>query len=101
MKETDLLQEVRMKASQLGAVMWRNNSGAYKTSAGHYIKYGVANPGGSDLIGIYKGKFTALEIKLPNKQPTVEQRNFLDTVTKNGGIAAVITHPDQLENILK
>lgn len=101
MKEKDIQQLVRLKASQLGAILWRNNQGAYKTKEGHYIKYGVCNPGGSDLLGIFKGKFLAIEIKQPGKKPTPEQQLFLDVVNKNGGIAAVITNPDQLEEILK
>lgn len=113
MRESDILQAVRLRASQLGAIVWRNNCGAYKTAHGHYIKYGVANPGGSDLLGLTQitvtqemvGKlvavFTALEIKQPNKKPTPEQQAFIDCINKNGGIAAVISDPEQLNNILK
>lgn len=101
MKEKDILQLVRLRASELGALVWRNNCGAYKDPKGYYIKYGVCNPGGSDLIGIFKGKFLALEIKQPDKKPTPEQQLFIDVINKNGGIAAVITSPDELNNILK
>lgn len=101
MKEADILQLVRLKASQLGLTMFRNNIGAYKDPKGYFIKYGVCNPGGSDLIGYDKtGRFVALEIKQPGKNPTPEQINFLNAVSVAGGIAAVVTSPDELENIL-
>ncbi len=100
-KEHDILQAVRLEASRLGALTWRNNQGAYKDAKGYYIKYGVCNPGGSDLVGIYKGLFLGLEIKQPGKQPTDAQLNFIETINKHGGIACVISDPEQLKNILK
>lgn len=100
-KESEIQQLVRLKASQLGAILWRNNQGAYKDPKGYYIRYGVCNPGGSDLIGIFKGRFLAIECKVPGKNANPEQQSFIDMVNKLGGIAAVITNPDQLENILK
>lgn len=89
MTETDIVQECRLAASELGALIWRNNIGAYKDHKGYYIKYGVCNPGGSDLIGIYKGRFLAIECKMPGKKPTLEQSNFIAAVIKAGGIAGV------------
>lgn len=101
MRESDILQLVRLRASQLGALLWRNNQGAYKSNSGHYIKYGVANPGGSDLIGIFKGRFTAIEVKQPGKKPTPEQQSFIDAVNKAGGIAGVVTSTEDLTELLK
>lgn len=106
MKETNILQLVRLKASQLGCVLHRNNIGAYKDPKGYYIKYGVCNPGGSDLIGwrtLPSGiaQFLAIECKIPGKKPTPEQHNFIDAVNKAGGLAAFVTSPEELENILK
>lgn len=100
MKESDILQLVRLKASQLGAILWRNNTGMLRNKDGTPIFYGLCK-GSSDLIGMFKGRFTALEIKQPGKKPTPEQSAFIDAVNKNGGIAAVVTHPDELDNILK
>ncbi len=100
MKESDILQLVRLKASQMGLTVFRNNIGAYKDHKGYYIKYGVCNPGGSDLLGYDKtGRFLALEFKQPGKRATPEQQAFIDAVRRAGGIAAVVTSPDELENI--
>lgn len=100
MRESDILQQVRLRASQLGAILWRNNTGMLRNDQGRPVFYGLCK-GSSDLIGIFKGRFTALEIKQPGKHPTPEQKAFIDAVNKAGGIAAVITDPSQLENILK
>jgi hypothetical protein len=98
MNETNLMQLVRLRASQLGAVLYRNNTGKLQTKDGRWVSFGLC-VGGSDLIGYFKGRFTALEIKMPGKKPTPEQQHFIDMVNKSGGIGAVVTDPDQLENI--
>lgn len=102
MKESDILQKVRLMASKLGLTLFRNNIGAYKHPKGYYIEYGVCNPGGSDLIGYDNtGRFIALEIKQPGKKPTTAQQQFLNKVNEAGGIGAVVTDPNDLEKILK
>lgn len=100
MRESDIMQLVRLEASKLGAIVWRNNQGAYKDEKGYYIKYGVCNPGGSDLIGIYKGRFLALECKVPGKNATLEQQLFIDVVNKNGGIAGVVRCVEDVSKLL-
>ena len=99
-RETDILQAVRLRASQLGALIWRNNVGKLQDKNGRWVTYGLC-VGSADLIGLFKGRFLAIECKIPGKHPTIEQANFLAAVNKAGGIGAVITDPAQLENILK
>jgi hypothetical protein len=67
------------------------------------VRYGLANPGGSDLIGWTSrtvtpdmvGKkiaiFTAVEVKTATGRTSEAQRNFLQAVETAGGIA-VIAH---------
>jgi hypothetical protein len=81
--------------------VWRNNQGAYKHPSGHYIRYGVCNPGGSDLIGIFRGKFLAIETKIPGKNPTPEQQLFIDMVNKHGGIAGVVRSVEDVQKLLQ
>lgn len=102
MKETAIQQAVRLAVSQAGAVMFRNNQGAYQDDQGRWIKYGVCNPGGSDLIGWTSIEvtpdmvgqrvaiFTAIEVKTPTGKVTQAQQNFIDQVNKAGGRAGVI-----------
>jgi hypothetical protein len=100
--ETELLRKILILAPEHGFRLFRNNIGAYRSEAGHYIKYGLCNPGGSDLIGWKPrlitaedaGKtmaiFTAVEVKAPGGRVTVEQRQFLAVVEKSGGIASEV-----------
>ena len=58
----------------------RNNCGSYKTPEGGFVKYGVGNPGGSDLIGLRSlvvtpqmvgqriGQFVAVEAQMRQGQ---------------------------------
>lgn len=102
MKESAIQQLVRLTASQAGAVLFRNNQGSHQDDQGRWIKYGVCNPGGSDLIGWTSiqitpdmvGKtvavFTAVEVKTPKGKVTDAQQNFIDQVNKAGGRAGVV-----------
>ena len=60
----------------------------------------------ADIIGIYKGRFLAIEVKTPKRRKnlSVDQANFLDRIRREGGIAFVATSieevRDQLGSIL-
>lgn len=113
MKETAIQQAVRLALSQAGAVVFRNNQGAYQDDQGRWIKYGVCNPGGSDLIGWTSvtvtpdmvGKtvalFTAVEVKTPTGRVTPAQQNFIDQVNKAGGRAGVVRSSEDAQLLLK
>jgi hypothetical protein len=99
MKESDISQLCRMEASELGAVIWRNNVGKLQDKQGRWVTYGLC-VGSADLIGIYRGKFLAMEVKQKGKNPTPEQENFLKTVRLNGGIAGVVRCVEDVRNLL-
>ena len=100
MNEADFMRQCMIEASKLGATMWRNNQGAYKHPKGYYIKYGVCNPGGSDLIGIYRSKFTAIETKTLKGKATLEQINFIKFIHANGGLAGIARKIEDVKKIL-
>lgn len=88
--ESVLMRAVQCKASLLGWRVFRNNCGSYKRGRA-YIKYGVCNPGGSDLIGFTgDGRFVAIECKV-NTPTTDAQKRFLQAVARAHGIA-IIAH---------
>lgn len=67
---------------------------------GTWIKiHGSATQGGgiSDIVGCIDGKFVALEVKRPDGTYglTPKQKLFLDRISSEGGIAGVITSPDE------
>lgn len=107
--------------------IWRNNSGAYVDDRGRMVRYGLGNDSAqlndqiksSDLIGITPltvtpewvghtvGVFTAYEVKEPgwtlrpgDKRGMAQQR-FLDIVASVGGYAGFVTHPDDIQRILR
>lgn len=45
--------------------------------------------GVSDILGIFKGTPLAIEVKVPKKYPTPEQKKFLADFKAQGGIAFV------------
>lgn len=106
-RETEIQNDIRVSLSERGAIIWRNNVGLAKYADGSVVKYGLCNPGGSDLIGIIPvlitpdmvgstlGRFVAVEVKRPGKHPTEDQENFIRVISENGGIAGIATTPEE------
>ena len=109
----DVLDPVMLGVSSLGGRLFRNNSGMALMKNGDVVRYGLANPGGSDLIGWMPhtvtaedvGRrlaiFAAVEGKWGTTRTTEAQKAFLDVVGRAGGIAIVGKHPDEILRILK
>lgn len=101
MTEAAVQQQIRLALSSAGAVAFRNNVGAFTDERGRLVRYGVCNPGGSDLLGWTPvtitqqmvgrtvAVFTAVEVKAPRGKPTEAQRNFIDQVLQAGGYAGI------------
>lgn len=53
-------------------------------------------PGVSDIIGCYKGKMIAIELKAPNGKPTPDQERFIKNVNEAGGIAFIAKSLDEV-----
>ena len=86
-------------------VLWRNEIG----SSTHWptgearkgpIRYGVANPGGSDLIGLYGARFLAIECKTVRGQQSAWQVAFERCITARGGIYALVRSEPQAADLL-
>jgi hypothetical protein len=81
--------------------MFRNNIGAYQDKHGQWIRYGVCNPGGSDIIGWHVVTvtqemvgyqlpvFLGVEGKFGNNKPTLPQINFTAAINNSGGIGVI------------
>ena len=54
----------------------------------------------SDIIGIYKGRFLAIEVKTAKGKLTVAQVTFQHTVQQEGGIAFVARSVQDVEDRL-
>ena len=68
-----------------GAYGWRQNSGGlYDQKLGIFrtgTKKGVA-----DIIGLYKGKFLAIEVKIGKDRMSDEQIGFMKNISYYGGL---------------
>jgi hypothetical protein len=88
--EKEIQNGIRVALSNAGAIVWRNNVGLTgEDPTGRRTRYGLC-VGSSDLIGIYRGKFLAVEVKRPGGKATREQLYFLDIIRRNGGIAGIV-----------
>ncbi len=83
--------------------VWRQNQGAMYTNEGgqrHGFK-ATSIQGVSDILGIWKGKPIAIEVKRPGKKPTEYQRGFLKQFANAGGLAICACTQQGLEKTLK
>lgn len=119
-------QQVRLTLARIGALMYRNNTGACTDESGRVIRYGLSNESAqlnavvksSDLIGIVPvavtpemvgrtiGVFTAIECKRPGWHLTPgdkrgqAQQKFIDIVVSAGGMGGFATGPDDVSAII-
>ena len=113
MKESNIQANIRLALSKAGATIFRNQVGQYTTDDGRVIRYGVCNPGGSDLVGWKPvvvdesmvgrtiAAFVAIEVKRPGGKVSESQQRFLDAVARAGGIAGVARSPADALKIIK
>lgn len=72
----------------------------------HFTKEALSIRGIPDLIGCYKGRFFALELKRSKKEAEktsgriVLQKHTLGLINKAGGIGRIV-HPDNWEEVLE
>lgn len=79
-----------------GVFCWRNNSGAYKTESGAYVRYGYK--GSPDIVGITKsGRFLGVEAKFGKNTQSPHQRAFQAQCEVNNGLYIVAYSIDDLE----
>ena len=112
MSESNVLKRILLKGSELGVILFRNNCGILPDRRGIPIKFGVGNPGGSDLIGYMSitvtpamigrklAVFCALEVKDTGGKPTPEQINFVERARSAGAIAGIVYSPEEASNLL-
>lgn len=114
MLEKTVERKLILHASQIGATLFKNNVGEYRTPDGYYVRYGLCK-GSSDLIGWMPvtitpdmvGKkvavFSACEVKKNKRgsyRATKEQKAFIEAVKNAGGFAGVADCEGDLEWIL-
>ena len=90
MKESEIQKDIMNYLFKSPAVAW-----AYVTTTGTFNikRHGgsswvtIGFPGMSDIIGqLRDGRMLAIEVKLPGKLPSQDQREFLELVNANNGL---------------
>ena len=96
MTESQIQDAVRLALGRdPDVVLFRNNIGALQNPrTGRYTRFGVGGPGGADLIGMFRGRFLAIEVKTPTGRQTDEQRRFQDLIIARGGIYLLVRSAD-------
>jgi hypothetical protein len=78
---------------------WRNNTGAYRTPSGAFVRYGQV--GSSDILGILPGgRFLAVECKTATGRQRKAQEVFEAMVIRNGGVYILARSTSDLERAL-
>lgn len=91
MTESQLQTAIRLELGKNAALaLWRNNVGMAWMRNGDPIKFGVGGPGAADLIGLYRGRFVAVEIKTATGRQSPEQRTFQALVERHHGIYVIL-----------
>lgn len=82
MTEAEITRGIRRMLDALGAFNFKHWSGP------------MSMRGISDILGCYKGRFVAIEVKTRTGKASPAQEQFLERVRKAGGIAFVARSVD-------
>ena len=112
--ESEIQQLIQLDAARIGCISMRNNSGSFVDKNGRHVRFGLNNSSkeqneyikSSDLIGIWKGRFIAIEVKKegwkfnPKDKREVAQNAFIEWIRMNGGIAGFCSSVQDLHRLL-
>jgi hypothetical protein len=104
--ESVLMDEIRLALSDPDAVFWRNNIGIAEIRSRpgarpQVVRFGVGSPGGADLIGLFRGRFVAVEVKTPAGRQSKEQRLWQQLVERKGGVYAIVRSATEATALLE
>ena len=83
--EKEITYAIRMVLKTLGIFHWKQWQGP------------MSQPKGvCDILGIWKGKMLAIEVKTNNGKVTEDQNRFIDRINREGGLAFVARSEDDV-----
>lgn len=96
--ENQILSWLKMK----GIMAWKVKTvGTFDQKLGKFRKPSAwYRKGVADIIGIYKGKPLAIEVKSKTGSLAPHQREFLEEFAREGGIAMMARSVEQVEKVL-
>ena len=103
-REQDIQRAILQLLTLRGIPAWRANTGAFKgthNGVTRFVRFGTK--GQADILGLLppSGRLLALEVKRPGGKLTREQDAFLRAITRAGGIAAMVTCPQDVDTLLR
>lgn len=83
--ESDFMGAIRDALCKCGALIWRNNSGIATWESGQRTRYGLGI-GSADLVGLFRGRFVAVEVKAARGAVSPDQVAWRRAVEQAGGL---------------
>lgn len=83
--------------------VWKNvTNGYYDAKIGRYRRQvsPYAIKGVADILGIYRGRPIAIEVKSRSGRPTIDQVDFLQRFVDHGGIAGICRSLEDVQKLL-
>ncbi len=84
MKERQITDAIRGLLKSLGIFHWKNHGGP------------MGAKGIADILGCYRGRLLAIEVKAPKGKVSYDQQRFIDNVNAAGGLAFVARSIDDV-----
>jgi hypothetical protein len=98
--ESDISARIQLRASEMGARLWRNQSGKYQLADGRWLSSGLF-PGSPDLIGVLpNGRFLAVEVKRPGQKPRPNQISAIEFLISMNCCAGICTSVQDFEELV-
>lgn len=96
LRESDIRKMIFDYLGKMNVFCWLDRQGISKPGRGTF----KSSKGVADIIGIYKGKPLAIEVKRPGGDLSTIQFFWLDRFRKAGGIAIVACSIDEVQKQL-
>ena len=100
--ETILQKNMVSYLMRKGITCWVNKNSATYDSRKKVFRKNNTKKGISDILGLLKtsGKMIAIEVKMPKKYATPDQKAFLKDINDNGGIGFIARTNEDLDHHL-
>lgn len=97
-QETNIMNKYLLHFSGAGAMVWRNNTGKFRSLTDPQRIVTVGQVGSADIIGVQPvtitadmvgkviGQAIAIEVKTPTGKQSQEQKNWQQAFEQHGGI---------------
>lgn len=97
-QETNIMNKYLLHFSGAGAMVWRNNTGKFRSLTDPQRIVSVGQVGSADIIGVQPvtitadmvgkviGQAIAIEVKTPTGKQSQEQKNWQQAFEQHGGI---------------